>query len=343
MRTIAVALGIAIALAGAAALPSAAAPAPAAPAPPDSAAAKRLVFATFAADPTELRHTLYLAESVRAFGGALREAPVRVYASRALLEAQPELVERLAAAGAAVRAAAAPDDALGFPFARKVFAAAQAEGEAAGAAEVMAWMDEDTIVLQEPRDFLLPAGVSFGYRPVTHRLIGSDFGEPPDEFWRAVYRKLAVPDSAAFAVVTPADSQTIRAYFNAGLLVVRPERGVLERWTAAFATLCGDPEIAEACRQDRYRFLFLHQVALAGAVLSGLARPEMRELPASYNFPIFFKEMYGAKREYNDLTGIATLRYDVYFRNPASDWPSRLVGPRATIDWLAARLGKVEE
>jgi hypothetical protein len=331
MRTIAVALGTA-ALACAA---WAAAPA----APPESVS-RSVGFASYAADPTELRHTVYLAESVRAFAGDLRQSRIRIYAPAALLDAQPELRGQLAAAGAEALPAAAPADALDIPFAGKVFAAAQAEQDAAGHEEVLAWLDEDTVVLGFPRDLLLSVGVSLAYRPVTQRLIGSPAAEPPDEFWRAVYRKLAVPDSALFTVVTPADSQTIRAYLNAGLLAVRPERGVLARWAAAFAALYRDPEMVEICRRDRYRFLFLHQAALAGAVLSGVPRRELAELPAGYNFPIFFREMYGAKREFRDLTGVVTLRYDVYFRDPAPDWPARLTGPPAVIEWLAARLRK---
>lgn len=312
----------------------------AAAAPDTLRAPPPIVFAAFAGDATELEHTLYLVESIRTFAGGMRACPVRVYAPRELLEAESALTERLAAAGARTAASAAPEDALRFPFARKVFAAAQAENETTGAAEILAWMDEDTIVLAEPAEFLLPRGVSFGFRPVMHKLIGSAADAPPDEFWRRVYDRLAVPDSAAFSVVTPADSQVIRAYFNAGLLVVRPERGLLRRWAESFPVLYRDPETAAMCRQDRYRTLFLHQVALAGAVLSALDRSEMRELPPRYNFPLFFQEMFGAKREFNDLTGLATLRYDVYFRDPAPDWAERLHGPREQIGWLAERLGK---
>ncbi len=306
--------------------------APARPAP--------LVFAVFADDAEQLDHALVLTESIRTFAGAWKSAPVWIYAPPELVASQPALVRDLAARKAVVRTSEAPGAALRYPLAAKVFAAARAESVAAGHAEVLAWLDEDTVVLEEPREFRLPQGVSLGYRPVMHRRIGPRYDEPLDEFWSRVYEKLAVPPAAVFPVVTPADSQTVRAYFNAGLLVVRPERGILRRWAEAFPVLYGDTAIVRMCRQDRDKALFLHQVALAGAVLHDLKRAEMRELSPNYNFPLFFKEMYGACREFDSIAGVVTMRYDIYFRAPAPDWRERLQGPPAVVAWLKERLGR---
>jgi hypothetical protein len=250
-----------------------------------------------------------------------------------------ELLRDLADLDADVRVSEAPPAALRYPLAGKVFAAARAESSAVGRAGVLAWLDEDTVVLEEPRDFRLPRGVSLGYRPVMHKRIASLHAEPPDGFWSRVYEKLGVSPSAAFPMVTPADSQVVRAYFNAGLLVVRPERGILRHWVEAFPVLYGDTAIVRMCRQDRVKALFLHQAALAGAILHDVKRAEMRELPASYNFPLFFKEMYGARREFHSIAGVVTMRYDTYFRDPAPDWRERLQGPPEVVAWLGARLG----
>ena len=310
-------------------------------APPARAAAKHsLVFATFAEDEEQLQQALFLVESVRTFAGRWKDAPAWVYAPQRLVDAQPALVAKITALRAEVRTSETPAEALRFPLASKVFAAARAEAVAEARTRVLVWMDEDTIILQEPRDFLLPKGVSLGYRPVMHNRTGSLYDRPADIFWSRVYRVLSVPESAIFPVVTPADSQTIRAYFNAGLLVVRPERGILGRWAAGFSVLYRDTAIVRMCREDRVKALFLHQVALAGAILSDLRRGEMVELSPRYNFPLFFKQMYGARREFDSIADVVTLRYDVYFQNPAPDWSTKLKGPPATIAWLAGRLGK---
>ena len=299
-----------------------------------------VVFATFAADAEQLGHTRILTESIRTFAGGLRGAPVWVLAPRALLEARPDLVAGLAALKAEVRPSEAPAEALVFPLSRKVFAAAQAESAAAGRGAVLVWMDEDTVVLREPRDFRLPPGISLAWRPVMHQRIGSLYDEPVDAFWSRVYERLEVPESAVFPVIAPADSSKLRAYFNAGLLVARPERGILRRWARAFPVLYRDTMLVRMCRQDGYKALFLHQAALAGAILGDVKRGEMRELPPQYNFPLFFREMYGARREFDSIAEVVTLRYDVYFQNPAPDWSRRLTGPPETVAWLAERLGK---
>jgi hypothetical protein len=309
-------------------------------APAGSSGRAPLVFAVFAEDREQLGHALFLTESVRAFAGSRRDAPVWVYVPQALAASEPVLAGRLAALNAEVRTSEAPEDALAFPLSRKVFAAAQAESAAADRSEVLAWMDEDTIVLQEPRDFALPRGVCLAYRPVMHQRIGSLYDEPVDDFWSRVYEKLSVPETAVFPMVAPADGKKLRAYFNAGLLVVRPERGILRRWARDFPVLYRDTVFAGMCRQDRFKALFLHQAALAGAILSDVKRGEMRELSLQYNFPIFFAEMYGARRQFDSITDVVTLRYDVYFRDPAPDWTLKLKGPPETVAWLAERLGK---
>jgi hypothetical protein len=308
--------------------------------PRPAVAAEPLAFAAFAEDSTQLRHALILAESIRTFGGESARAPIRVYLPEGLREQSPAVIGKFSAFGVPLRTIRAPEDALGFPFARKVFAAARAEAEAESTAAILVWLDEDTILLKEPGEFRLAAGRSLGYRPVMHRNIGSLHAEPPDSFWTRVYRDLAVPDSALFPMRTVADGQTLRPYFNAGLLVVRPARGLLRKWAADFPRLYRDPVLVAMCRRDPLRNLFLHQAALAGAVLTRLSRAEMVELSDHCNYPIFFKEMYGAVKEFGSIHGVVTLRYDVYFRNPAPDWSEKLKGPPATIAWLKERLGR---
>ena len=137
-----------------------------------------------------------------------------------------------------------------FPFAVKVFAAAAAESLARGQADYLAWMDSDSIVVSEPKALLLSDGKDLGYRPVDHTLIGSPYDAPIDRFWESIYRHCGVPESRGFPfpMVTSVDERRIRPYFNAGLLVVRPERGLLQSWRERFHRLYG-----EACFEGRCR------------------------------------------------------------------------------------------
>ncbi len=299
-----------------------------------------LIFATFAEDQEQLYHTLMLTESIRTFAGKFRNAPIWIYVPENLLEKSDAILEKLASLKVEIKTSQAPADALKFYFARKVFAAAEAESEAKDKSESLVWMDEDTIVLQEPKEFLLGPGISLGYRPVTHKNIGSLYAEPLDEFWNRVYEKLSVAESSLFPMITPADQDTLKPYFNAGLLVVKPQRGILEKWSQNFTLLYQDSILTDMCERDRLKKIFLHQAALVGTILNTLEQEEMVDLSLRYNYPIFFKAMYGATKEFDSLDDVVTLRYDVYFSNPDPDWDQKLKRPEKTISWLKQRLGK---
>ena len=301
---------------------------------------KDLIFAVFAESDEQLDHAIFLAESIRAFAGRYKDSSVWIFTPHRSIELSHDFSTRLEKLKVEFRESTAPDEAVWFYYARKVFAAARAEAQAERQNGVLAWLDEDTIVLQEPTAFSLGPEIMLAYRPVMHRNIGSLYSEPVDDFWARIYSRLAVPDTALFPMITPADGDTIRPYFNAGLLVVRPERGILRRWAEDFVRLCTDSSVVAHCRQEVPKRIFLHQTALVGAILKLVGREEMLELPAQYNYPLFFKEMYGASRAFDDITGVVTLRYDVYFRDPAPDWQQRLKGPPDKISWLIERLGR---
>lgn len=251
-----------------------------------------------------------------------------------------EMIEELRGPGVEIRISTTPDEAQWFYFAGKVFAAGKAETAAEGKAAILVWMDDDTIVLREPADFVLSDRTAFAYRPVTHNRSGSLYSESPDPFWSRIYEKLAIEPDSLFPVVTPADRQTIRAYFNSGLLVVRPEHGILRGWGESFRVLYRDSVLAEMCREDVTKRIFLHQTALVGGVMHALDKDAMTELSDRYNYPVFFERMFSAEKEFDSIEDVITLRYDVYFRKPNPDWSDRLRGPAELISWMKDRLGK---
>lgn len=299
-----------------------------------------IIFGTFAETEEQLQHALFLVESVRTFAGRYKDAPIWVFIPPHLLNKNVKLNDGITELNAKIKTSEAPEEALRYYFARKVYAAGEAEAEAEGNADILVWMDEDTIVLSEPKDFELEGGIGFAYRPVMHNRSGALYSEPPAPFWSRIYEKLSIDDSLLFPMVTPADRQTIRAYFNAGLLVVRPERRILRRWGEDFTTLYSDSMLADMCDNDIEKKIFIHQTALVGVVLNNLKKEEMTELPDRYNYPIFFHQQYEAEKEFGSIENIVTLRYDVYFRNPDPEWDKKLKGPRHIVKWLQERLGK---
>jgi hypothetical protein len=260
----------------------------------------RIVFGTYAESNEQLRHVCLLAESIREFAGRYAEAPILVFLPTEFTPRDTSLIHELQAAGAAIRECSISEHCAWFYYAGKTFAAGLAETEAGDIGDILVWLDDDTIFLAEPNDLLL----------------------------------------TAMAMVTPADRQQIRAYFNAGLLAVRPELGVLRGWGESFTKLCQDSVLVEMCREDVEKRIFLHQTALVGAVCHRLSQSQMVELPDRYNYPIFFKRQFGAVEEFDDLSDVVTLRYDLYFRDPDPDWADNLRGPADKIGWLRDRLGQ---
>lgn len=297
-----------------------------------------LVFATYAESDEELKHVSIMIESLRLFGGAYREAPVRVWLPDTYAPATA-LRDAITQNGGELFAVTIPEQARWFYYAGKTYAAGLAESSAAGQAEVLVWMDEDTVVLREPSDLRLPGEIDFGYRPVMHNRSGSLYDHPPGDFWAHIYELLKLSESNLFPMTTPADRQVIRAYFNAGLLAVRPRAGILQRWARCFEVLYNDPDLAQMCRRDLDKRIFLHQTALVGAALEGSSCERMLELPLQYNYPLFFERMFDAVDTFTALDDIVTLRYDVYFRNPDPAWADELQGSAEKIQWLRSRLG----
>jgi hypothetical protein len=299
----------------------------------------RMVFASYAADAEQIAHTLILAESIRDFCAGGKDAPVWVFAPKEALGGEGTARAKFDALGVELLAIETPGGAADVPFGGKVFAAAAAEEKAAGRAQILAWLDEDTIVLAEPAEFDLPAAVTFGYRPVMHRRIGSLFEQPVDAFWGRVYELLSVREESVFAVTTPADGKKIRAYFNAGVLVVRPERRLLRKWAESFSVLLGDADVRKMCAEDVFKNVFLHQAALAGAVLSTVGKTETTEFSERINYPLFFNEKFESAEEFYSIADAVTIRYDVYFRDPRPGWSGRIEGPAEKVAWLKARFG----
>ncbi|UCD94674.1 MAG: hypothetical protein JSU69_01080 [Candidatus Zixiibacteriota bacterium] len=301
---------------------------------------RSVIFAAYAESEEGLRYAYFLAESIREFAGRFKDAPVWVYVPEDFDELNADLIKKFSVLGVEIKTSHAPNEALWFYFAGKVFAAGEAEAAAEGKAAVLVWMDEDTIVLQEPKDFMLDKAVSYAYRPVMHNRSGSLYGEKPNAFWSRIYEKLGIDDEALFPMVTPADRQKIRAYFNAGLLVVRPEKGILRKWGEDFTVLYSDSILAQMCRDDVTNRIFIHQTALVGAVLNLIDRSQMVELSEDYNYPIFFHQQWEAEKAFDSIDDIVTLRYDIYFRNPDPEWSKKLKGPANIVAWLKQRLGK---
>ena len=299
---------------------------------------QQLIFATFAGGQAELINTVLLTRSIRAFAGELSQAAVWVYLPPELLEQELTLVEELTALEVSLKTSTPPTEATWYYYASKVFAAAAAEKAAEGSTAILAWLDEDTILLQEPGEFLLSPDKSLGYRPVMHRNICPRYEEPLDDFWQRVYQLMSIDEAVLFPMTTPAFGDRVRPYFNAGCLVVRPERKLLRKWAEQWDLLYPDRELREMSEEDQRKRIFLHQVALIGAVLNTIKQEEMLEFSGHVNYPLFFQRMFGAEYPFDDISGVVSLRHESFYRNGSPAWLEQLQGPVDRVEWIKKNL-----
>jgi hypothetical protein len=226
-----------------------------------------------------------------------------------------------------------------FPFAAYVRAAGQAEALAEGQSRLMVMMVPETLVLQPPQVFLLETATLLGGCPVHLKLLGSRVHEPLDAFWRAIYKVCKVDMNQIFRMTSLVDEQPIRAYFNAGLLVVRPEGGILRRWWKDFQAIYQLPEFKEFYQLSELYAIFMHQAVLAGSILATIKPEEFQQFPAEINYPLHLHDQVDTRWRPTDLNELITCRYEdfnEFFTDP--DLERKVKIEPLLKDWLNSRL-----
>jgi hypothetical protein len=292
-----------------------------------------IIFMTCVQSPDQLGQALVLARSIRTFGGSVAQVPVWLYLS-SRLPAIPEAVGReMTDLGVEVRSYTAPEVSGRYLLGEKPFAAARAEEAATATAGLIVLLDPNTLVLSEPRELLLPPDKDFGFSPVHHQNVGSWYEAAPDDWWTRIYQVLDIPPASLWPMETLADRRIVRPYFNAGSLVVRPERGLLRAWARSFSILAADPEIARASAEGPHN-TFLHQAALAGAAVKTLPRERMIQLSSRCNYPLFFDRFFEGMYRFDSLEEVATMRYEFSFTDLPAGWASDVRAPEGILEWI---------
>lgn len=178
-----------------------------------------------------------LCESIRAFAGRHRRAPILAVAPRPGREPSPGTRKRLADLDVDYVAADLNRDCPEYGSANRVYAASHAESRLP--ADVIVVLDSDTLFLREPDLALGPAAV--GLRPVDQKGISTAGPSDPFEpYWEAIGRACGVDHRAIPYVETTVDRVTVRANYNAGLVVARRRAGLLARWADCFSRIVRD-------------------------------------------------------------------------------------------------------
>jgi hypothetical protein len=244
---------------------------------------EKLIFAYFTncSDPKDL----ILTASIRKFGGSLSNNPIWVLIPKLGKNTNKEIKDLFLSLKVKIIPFLTKNEPQ-FPFINYVLAAANAESLAKKKAMFLAWLGSNTIIFNEPQHFILDDNKDIGYRPVHHTNIGSFYDEPIDQFWELVYQKCRVSTEKTFPMKTHVDHNKIRPYFNAGCLIVRPEKGLLQSWRDSYKALYDEQCFKDYYNKNYIYAIFLHQAVLSGVILSTIERNKLYELPFGYNYPL---------------------------------------------------------
>jgi len=226
-----------------------------------------------------------------------------------------------------------PDEVDNFPFAAKVFAAAEAEARAESMqASELVWLDPDTLFIQEPVELILKPGEKIAITPVHLQNISSLAEEPIDEFWKTVYGHCQLAEDQIFDSTSIVDQKKLRAHFNAGLIAVIPQAGILRRWRDNFESLYRNPCMEILYQNDIRNKVFAHQAILSATILQTCTRAEVKLLSPVYNFPLHLLNKIQSQSQPTSLEQFVTVRYDD-FKIPG--WSSVLPASEPLRSWLA--------
>jgi hypothetical protein len=297
---------------------------------------KRLVFASIVY-PTKSSETnaMLLADSIRTFAGSLSKSPILYFTPEYGKQLSSAAKDRLVSLNVKVIPFKMDFETLQFPLAGDVFAAAVAESTVYGQTDLLAWLGTNTVVLREPEGFLLQ-NENLGYRPVHHTLVGSRYDVAIDEFWALVYSWCKVPQDRMFPMETHIDGAKIRPYFNAGMLVTRPEKRLLQTWSDIFFDSYQNPPFRRFYEKNELYKIFIHQALLSGMILSTFETDKLTELPSTYNYPLhlYTKDVTGHRP--SSIEEVVTFRHENFYHD--KEWMTKMPAKQQLRQWLAERI-----
>ena len=252
-----------------------------------------------------------LIDSIRAFGGALRDAPVWVFEANA----QKAPCNDLVGDGVQVIPLNVPETVRDYIFGDKVCACAQAEAMATAETQALVWIDPTCVVVNPPLLFDLGAAFDAAVRPVHIRNVGLLTTDPLDVFWQKIYATVGVNDIAS-TVESFVDGKILRAYFNSHAFAINPKKGLLRRWFALFEKLVCDQEFqARACADERHQ-VFLFQATLSALIVTSLDSQRIHILPPTYNYPYNLHARVPGAQRAKSLNDIVCFTYEDRSINP---------------------------
>jgi hypothetical protein len=288
---------------------------------------------TLITNQLEAKKAWLMIESVRSFGGSLAGSQIWVFHPPELDISKPFAVFR----NVSLAPLNIDDPYKSYEFSSKIFAMAAAEEMMNTQVRQVVWLDCAYMMLKPvPIPFLAPA-LDLALRPVHIRNIGSPAAEPPDGYWRAIYKEVGLDTIPDWIVESFVDRQMIRPYFNVSAFAFNPELKMMGLCREHFKRLVGDRSFQARCRSDKLHRIFLHQAVLSAMITKLVTRERIHTLPTAFAYPLHLhKELIAAGRAVS-INEVDSLLYD-YEGLPDVNQPYFRVAPAQFKEWLTEKL-----
>jgi hypothetical protein len=237
---------------------------------------------------------LLLFESIRQYAGSFSDCPIYALSPRSGHAISANARARLEQLGVTYIDEILNTECREYGSANRVAAAAYVEK--LHPHEILVILDSDTLFIREPDRILLLPDVDVAVRPVDIKgMCTTGPGDPFDNYWRELCRCCEVDYERIPWTTSFVDQQKIKASYNAGLVIVRGELGILQQW-AEFFFASVQRQLTPYARDWRLRsgagwvtpaasrLWGSNQAALSLAIWNKTRRVE--ELPSTYNYPL---------------------------------------------------------
>ncbi len=248
---------------------------------------------------------MLLARSIRRWGGRFADAPIHAFSPR--LDRQPTSVTLRVLGELGVvhhteaRNTAFPDWGMGNKFAALTWAETNVD------ADVLAFLDSDSILTSEPEAFRLAPGIDVALRPADRKDKGSTGpGDPREPYWQRLYEICGVTERPF--VETGVDGLRIRAYFNGGMVVARRSSGFLSAWQADLERLTGAGHLPPE------GIGFMDMLSLAATAARVIDRVQI--VDERYNYPLPLRPAMPAPFRDAQLEALVHVHYHRWFNRP---------------------------
>lgn len=237
---------------------------------------------------------LLLFESIRQYAGRFSGCPIYAVSPRSGHEISNHARARLDELRITYIDKLLNTDCTEYGSANRVAAAAYIEKVYSH--DLIVILDSDTLFLRQPDKIQLAANFDVAVRPVDVKgMCTSGPGDPFDHYWRELCRCCDVNYDQVPWIESFVDRRRIKASYNGGLIIVRGNLGILQRWARFFFSSVRvglTPYTKEWHLRSGVswvdstasKFWGSNQAALSLAIHSTTRRVE--QLPATYNYPL---------------------------------------------------------